>query len=192
MKRRIQGKAIIDLIEKCLREGTSVDIDGLGSFSLNAEEQVTFEPNGRPRVFLAYAEEDKASVKKLFDCLRKAGFEPWMDQEKLLPGQNWPRAIEHAIEVSDFFVGCFSHESTVKHGFFQCELRYALDLASHAPLDDIFLVPVRLDECELPRHIARKTHWVDLFDDWEKGVATLTRMMHRQTADKKRRRKPAN
>jgi hypothetical protein len=103
-----------------------------------------------------------------------------MDQENLVPGQNWPRAIERAIELSDFFVGCFSRRSVVKRGHFQCELRYALDLAAKVPLEDIFLVPVRLDECEVPRQIARKTQYVDLFPNWEAGVERLSKMMLRQ------------
>jgi hypothetical protein len=131
-------------------------------------------------VFLAYAEEDQAQARKLYLELQKAGFEPWMDQENLVPGQNWPRAIERAIELSDFFVGCFSRRSVVKRGHFQCELRYALDLAAKVPLEDIFLVPVRLDDCEVPRQIARKTQYVDLFPNWEAGVERLSKMMLRQ------------
>ena len=51
---------------------------------------------------------DGAEVKRLFTALQNAGFEPWMDKEKLLPGQNRPRAIQRAIDLSEFFIGCFS------------------------------------------------------------------------------------
>jgi hypothetical protein len=33
--------------------------------------------------------------------LEAARFNAWMDVRKLLPGQNWPRAIESAGENSD-------------------------------------------------------------------------------------------
>ena len=114
-----------------------------------------------------------------------------MDQEKLLPGQNWPRAIERAIDVSDFFLGCFSNRSTIKRGHFQSELRYALDLATRVPLEDVFLVPVRLDHCEVPHHIARKTQYVDLFPDWNRGINKLIQMMRLQTLQKNNRLKIA-
>ncbi len=131
MKRSGRGKAL-QVINQCLREGSSIEIDGFGRFELNAG-QVVFQPNGRPRVFLAYAKEDRAEVKKLYTDLHNAGFEPWMDHEKLLPGQNWCRAIERAIELADFIVICFSRRSVGKRGFFQSELRYALDAAACVP-----------------------------------------------------------
>ena len=101
------------------------------------------------------------------------GFNPWMDIRKLLPGQNWPRAIENAIEIADFFVACFSSTSVNKRGGFQAEIRYALDCARRAPLDDIFMVPVRLDACRVPRAIQREIQYLDLYPDWPKGVRRL-------------------
>ena len=180
MNGKLTKRTLLRLIERCLREDSSVDIDGFGSFHLDEENRVAFVPSERIRVFLAYAEEDRAQAKKLYMELQQAGFEPWMDQEKLVPGQNWPRAIERAIELSDFFVGCFSRRSAVKRGHFHCELRYALDLAGRVPLEDIFLVPIRLDDCEVPRQIARKMQYVDLFPNWDAGVERLTKMMFRQ------------
>ncbi len=180
MSGTLSKRTLLKLIERCLREESEIDIEGFGSFQLDAENCVTFEPSKRIRVFLAYADEDRTQVKKLYAELQKAGFEPWMDQEKLVPGQNWPRAIERAIELSDFFLGCFSRKSAGKRGHFQCELRYALDLAGRVPLEDIFLVPLRLDDCEVPGQIARKTQYVDLFPDWQVGVTKLTNMMRRQ------------
>jgi hypothetical protein len=159
-----------------VREGGPIDIDGLGRFELD-EGHVVFQPNGRARVFLAYAKEDRVEVRRLYDQLQKAGFEPWMDQEKLVPGQNWPRAIERAIELADFIVLCFSGKSAGKRGFFQSELRYALDVAACVPLDDIFLVPIRLSPCEVPLQIARKTQYIDLFPEWETGSKALVSMM---------------
>jgi hypothetical protein len=185
----LRGKALVGLIKRYLREGAAIEVDGLGSFQLNANDCVVFEPNGRIRVFLAYAEEDHAEVTKLYYGLRQAGLEPWMDKEKLLPGQNWPRAIEQAIDLSDFFLGCFSHRSIIKRGYFQSELRYALDLAGRVPLEDIYLVPVRLNDCKVPHHIARKTQYVDLFPDWDRGINTLIKMMRLQTIQKNDRLK---
>jgi hypothetical protein len=184
----VRGSALNDLIVRCLREGTPIEIDGLGQFGLQNDE-VVFQPNERTRVFLAYAEEDRATVRKLYEHLQNAGFEPWMDVEKLLPGQNWPRAIERAIDVTDFILVNFSHRSVTKRGHFQCELRHALDVADRVPLDDIFLVPVRLSECEIPPEIARVTQYIDLFPDYEVGFRALTNMMTAQMLKKRKRAK---
>lgn len=188
MNRSLSEKALLQLINRCLCEGFAIEIDGLGRFDLDLQNQVIFEPSGRVRIFLAYAEEDRSDVRKLYQELQKAGFEPWMDQEKLLPGQNWTRAIERAMELSDFVLSCFSQRSTFKHGHFQCELRHALKLAERAPLEDIFLVPVRLNDCEVPRYIARETQYLDLFPDWASGVSRLVKMMRRETIERNKRR----
>jgi hypothetical protein len=180
---------LLQLIDRNLREGASIEIDGLGQFQLDPAGNVVFQASNRIQVFLAYAEEDRPTVRRLYAALQEAGFEPWMDQEKLLPGQNWPRAIERAIDLSRFFVGCFSQRSTVKRGHFQSELRYALDLAAHIPHDQIFVVPVRLNKCELPRKIASKVQYVDLFPDWDDGVSTLVEAMWHQVIDRNKKLK---
>ena len=155
-----------------LAAGKAVEIDGLGVFHPDPVNGVRFEAPA-PRVFLAHVREDQPAAGRLYDDLAGAGFSPWMDARKLLPGQNWPRAIESAIEVSDFFVACFSRTSARKRGGFQAEIRYALDCARRAPLDDIFIVPVRLDACPVQRAIQREIQYLDLFPNWEGGVARL-------------------
>jgi len=77
----------------------------------------------------------------------------------------------------------------VKRGHFQSELRYALDLASRIPNEQIFLVPVRLNECELPRKIARSVQYVDLFPDWDQGIAALVEAMWHQVIDRNKKLK---
>jgi hypothetical protein len=184
----VRGKAVTDLIARCLKEGSTIEIDGLGKFELQNED-VVFKPSNRIRVFLAYAQEDRRMVQTLYDELQNAGFEPWMDVAKLLPGQNWPRAIQRAIEVSDFVLINFSHRSVEKRGHFQAELRYALDLAKRVPLEDIFLVPVRLSDCEVPREIADRTQYIDLFPDHQAGIQALARMMTAQALKRSRNRR---
>ena len=164
-----------------LAAGKAVEIDGLGVFHPDPVNGVRFEPRA-PRVFLAHVREDQPAAGRLYDDLAGAGFSPWMDARKLLPGQNWPRAIESAIETSDFFVACFSTNSATKRGGFQAEIRYALDCAQRIPLDEIFIVPLRLDACRVPRAIQRELQYVDLFPDWAKGARRLTAMMRREHA----------
>ena len=167
---------LASIVIRGIRAGRAVDIDGLGVFYPDAADGLRFEPPP-PRVFLAYGQEDRPEVLRLYDTLADAEFAPWMDVRKLLPGQNWPRAIETAIETSDFFVACFSRRSVDKRGGFQAEIRYALECARQIPLDRIFIVPVRLDDCRVPRTIAREFQHVDLFPDWGEGVVRLAKVL---------------
>ena len=178
------SQRILSIVQESLQQGHSVEIDGLGSFHRADGGGYDFVPESRPLVFVAYAVEDLAVVRRLCDALTVAGCHPWLDKDKLLPGQNWPRAIERAIEISDAFVACFSPRSVVKYGQFQSELRYALDCARLLPLDQLFVVPVRLEPCKLPALIARELQYADLFPVWERGVRRVVRSVRRAAARK--------
>ena len=167
--------------------GKTVEIDGLGTFYPDRRRGFRFEPRALPQVFIAYGKEDEGLALRLYEDLNQAGFTPWMDVRKLLPGQNWPRAIEAAIESSDFFVACFSRNSVRKKGGFQSEIRYALDCARQVPLDEIYIVPIRLDDCTVPRTIQHELQYIDLFPDWDRGVERLLTMLKVEVE----RRRPA-
>ena len=162
-----------EIVRRFLDSGSRVDIDGLGSFRLDAQGEVRFTSTGQPRIFIAYVHEDTEHAVRLYRDLEAHGLAPWMDTQKLLPGQNWPRAIEEAISVSDYFIACLSSRSVIKRSQFQAELRYALDCAKRMPLDRAFLMPVRFDACRVPNHIAREFQYVDLFPEWDAGMKRL-------------------
>jgi hypothetical protein len=184
----MDDSASLEQLAQVVLEGIAasqpVEIEGLGIF-YPAPHGFRFEPRRGPQVFIAYVKEDQPLAERLFDELAAAGFYAWMDVRRLLPGQNWPRAIESAIETSEFFVACFSGNSVRKKGGFQAEIRYALDCARQVPLDDIFIVPVRLDECAVPRSLRKEYQYVDLFPDWARGARRLVGMMRRQLASRK-------
>ena len=173
---------LADLVRRSLAAGHQVEIDGLGVFR-STPRGYDFVPQTRPEVFIAYAAEDIEWARRLADELRGAGCSPWLDKEKLLPGQNWPRAIERAIDTADAFIACFSPRSIFKYGQFQSELRYALDCARKRPLEESgdasFLIPVRIEECAVPKRIAEQVQYVDLFPSWEKGARRVIRAVKR-------------
>jgi len=171
---------IARIVRQCLESGGEVEIDGLGAFRRSRDGEFTFVPGTRPKVFLAYAVEDRPFVERLSDAFAAARFDPWMDCRKLLPGQNWSRAIERAIAVSDFFVACFSTRSIGKRGSFQSELRYALACAAKQPLEDVFFIPVRLEDCRVPTRVAEEFQYVDLFPDWDEGFRRLVASARKQ------------
>ena len=183
-------RRVAQIVRQAIEQGSPVEIDGLGTFLPGRNRGFRFVAQTKPRVFIAYVEEDVTAAKKLYAAFEQDGFRPWLDKKKLLPGQNWPRAIEHAIQTSDFFVACFSCRSTTKRGSFHSELRFALSCAAQVPLDEIFFIPVRLDDCIVPRNIARKIQYVDVFPDWEVGVRTVIGVMKEQETKRRRKRLP--
>jgi len=166
----MDNEQLADLIRRSLKRSRRVEIDGLGVFERGSTGRVSLREMNRLRVFIAYATEDVTAAERLFQVLRTRGYAPWLDRRRLLPGQNWPRRIEDAIASADFFIACFSSRSVKKRGGFQSEVRYALDCASRLPIDDVFLIPVRLDDCRVPGRIQRETQYVDLFPDFDAGM----------------------
>ena len=173
-----QREPVIDILRRALDRGDPVDIEGLGTFR-RTPSGYNFTAQVELQVFVAYVVEDLEPARRMCDSLRAGGCSPWLDKDKLLPGQNWPRAIERAIETSDAFVACFSPRSILKRGQFQTEIRYALDCARQLPLDDAFLIPVRLERCSIPSRISNNVQYVDLFPDWDRGIKRVLRTIRR-------------
>jgi hypothetical protein len=48
------------------------------------------------------------------------------------------------------------------------------------PLDEIYIVPLRLDDCAVPRTIRHELQYIDLFPDWNGGIVRLLTMLRRE------------
>lgn len=57
-----------------------------------------------PLVFISYSHADQGLAVGLADELRRAHFEPWLDQEALEPGDNWAKVLGRALESSEAIV----------------------------------------------------------------------------------------
>lgn len=115
------------------------------------------------KVFLCHAKEDKPTVRELYRQLTAEGWmDVWLDEIKLLPGQEWDIEIEKAVEQADVVIVCLSNKSVDKEGYVQKELRFVLNIADEKPEGTIFVVPLRLDDCAVPRRI-RAWQYVDYF-----------------------------
>jgi hypothetical protein len=115
------------------------------------------------KVFMCHSSGDKPRVRQLYAWLKTVGVNPWLDEEDILPGQDFEREITVAVETSDAVLVCLSRSSVSKAGYVQKEMRFALDVADRQPEGTIFLIPVKLEACEPPLRLSH-LHWVDLFD----------------------------
>ena len=66
------------------------------------------------RVFLCHSSGDKPAVRKLYQRLKQDGFAPWLDEEDLLPGQDWRHEISVAVRACSAVVVCLSRGSITK------------------------------------------------------------------------------
>ena len=125
-------------------------------------------------IFLVHAHSDKEAVHKLYTRLIKDGIHAWLDAENLQPGQDWQNEIRKAILNSDMVLVCLSQSFNQQQGYRHEELKLALEKAKLLMSDQIFIIPVRLEKCDMPeplRHLQR----VDLFENggYKKLVGAL-------------------
>jgi hypothetical protein len=92
----------------------------------------------------------------------REGIDVWLDAERLQPGQDWQNEIRDALLQSDVILVCLSSRFDEKHGYRHEELKLALEKASFLPHDEVSVIPVRLEECDIPESL-RHLHRVDLF-----------------------------
>jgi len=90
--------------------------------------------NRKLRIFLCYSSQDKFIVRSLYNRLVKEDWiELWMDEKKLLGGQDWQLEIEKAVEETDKVIVCLSRESVEAEGYVWNELRKILDKSKEKP-----------------------------------------------------------
>jgi hypothetical protein len=131
------------------------------------------------RVFIGYAREDEPTGIRLYEDLKALGADPWMDKYDLLGGQGWRGAIQQAVRRSSHFIALISKHSVRKRGYVQREMREAIERMQEIPPDEIFLIPVRLDDTESPFEDIQQLHRVDLFPLYEGGFEQICRALKR-------------
>jgi len=132
------------------------------------------------RVFLCHVAADKPYVRELYKFLQENNVDAWLDEEKLIPGQRWDVEIKKAMENADAILVCLSKNILNKQGYVQKEIKLALELAQEKPENTVYLIPARLEECEVPYQLAQ-WQWVDLFR--ERGNEWLLRGLTLRSAD---------
>jgi hypothetical protein len=103
------------------------------------------------RIFVSYAREDQVPAGALVSFLRAAGFDAWFDKDSLHAGQDWRTVIEQEIARARLLIICLSRSSVGKTGFVQKEMRLALEQAELRPPSQVYIIPVSLDGCPVPK-----------------------------------------
>jgi TIR domain len=121
-------------------------------------------------IFISYArtKPDRDIAERLNRDLVKAGLSPWTDSE-LIGVWDWNSQIALKIRECRYFLALFSGASLTKRGYVQQELRLALDVLDSIPIDERFLIPIRLTECTPMDARLARLQWVDFFPVYKRG-----------------------
>lgn len=123
--------------------------------------------------FLSYAREDAEEAQKIYRALISKGIEIWFDQESLNPGAKWKAEINRAMRNSRYFIALLSQHSVSKKGFVQKEIKEAIEISKEYPDDEVYIIPVRLDDCRPSNEIFNELNWLNLFEDYSRGMDKL-------------------
>lgn len=124
------------------------------------------------KIFLNHTAEDKALVMPYFHKLKALGFEPWIDN-RILPGQDWDEVIQRAFNAADVYLVFMTPRSVSKRGYVQREISDALDKQKYNLPGDIGLIPLMLEDCEVPVKISRSHQYIHLPEGWHEVVESL-------------------
>ena len=98
-------------------------------------------------VFLSYASEDAGAVQKIYQVLRAAGIEVFLDESELRGGDAWDQKIQHEIRECTLFIPIVSqHTQERLEGYFRHEWNLAVARTHHMAQQKPFLVPVVIDD----------------------------------------------
>src|SRR5690348_7212822 len=129
-------------------------------------------PSRQLRIFLCHASEDKPVVRDIYQRLQAYNVDLWFDEKNLLPGERWEHTIPDVIRRCDIVIICLSQAFLLKDGYGHYEVHVVLEAAKKKPVDTIFHIPLRLDECDVPSYLLG-WHYVSNFvpGDFEKLIA---------------------
>jgi hypothetical protein len=128
------------------------------------------------KVFVSYTNPDFDKVTWIYRRLKDNRFVPWIDKVDLRPGFSWDKAIETAISECDCVLSCLSDIAVKRLSYFQKETRLAV--ARYDSVGEPFIIPLRFDNCELPKEFVKRKiqhlTYDPVHDDWwDKLLGTL-------------------
>ena len=98
-------------------------------------------------VFISYARDDLAAVRRLKAGLDAAGVTSWFDMEQLEGGDDYDRKIRRNIARCGFFIPVISANTQRRHeGYFRREWSYANDRIRSIADAAVFVLPVCIDD----------------------------------------------
>ncbi|AFZ21832.1 TIR domain-containing protein [Allocoleopsis franciscana] len=144
-------------------------------------ESIKNAHNLMTQVFLSYADEDRATMEKIRNSLRRESITVWTNKTDIQTGEAFEEAIKRGIEQADNLVFLLSPES-VNSTYCQQELDLALSLSKR-------IIPILVRETDLNQvpSALRSLQYIDLTDnvqedDYLLDESQLLKIFHQDAA----------
>jgi TIR domain len=123
----------------------------------------------QPLVFLSFAGPDRPKAERLRGDLKAQGFDAFVDEHCITPGEDILNALSKALTRSSYCVLLWSRHTQDRPWV---EFEWTVALTRELDERRSFLFVVRLDETAVPLLLATRKY-LDAFVDWDKAVARL-------------------
>src|SRR5580658_5593454 len=123
-------------------------------------------------IFISFAAKDRDAAHTICEALEHRGFNCWVADRDIGPGENFQIAIVHAIRSAKVMILVFSAHSNNSD-----EIKKEVVLAGQSRL---IVIPVRVEDVTPDEAFAYELatrQWVDLFEDWERSIQRLVRQL---------------
>jgi hypothetical protein len=120
-------------------------------------------------IFVSYSSKDETVARTICDALESRGLKCWIANRDVAPGENFQEAIFRAIRNAKVMVLVFTQNANNSD-----EIKKELGLASH---HKVVVIPVRVEDVlpnEALSYELTIRQWIDIFDDWERGIERLS------------------
>ncbi|HTC48455.1 MAG TPA: TIR domain-containing protein [Candidatus Aquilonibacter sp.] len=122
-----------------------------------------------PHVFLSYSSSDKAVAQQIASRIRENG-NVWLFEWEVKVGDSLLARIEADLKAADYILVLLSKQS-IASAWFRRELTAGLTRELDARA--VTIVPVRLEDCEIPEHLVNRSG-IDLRQDVASRTSQLT------------------
>jgi hypothetical protein len=134
-------------------------------------------------IFISYSSEDKPTADAICAALEAQRIRCWIAPRDVLPGENFPEAIIHAIEMSRIMVLVFSSHSNTS-GHVMRELTKAVSKG-------VIIIPFRIEDIPpspAMEYLIGVPHWLDALTPplelhIQKLARTVTILLEKQKSD---------
>ncbi|EKM0526239.1 TIR domain-containing protein [Cronobacter turicensis] len=121
------------------------------------------------KIFLAHAKEDEKITESIYERLKSNGYEPWMDIKDIPGGVIWDYEIQKNFNNANVIIIILSKVSCNKNGYIRREINDAIEKLKYYKPDDVVIVPLLIDDAEVPSLISSKIQYIDYkrSDGWD-------------------------
>jgi hypothetical protein len=125
--------------------------------------------DGQSRTFISYSRINQEFALKLARELRASKFAVWLDQLDIPTGARWDNELEKALNECEIFLVILTPASITSENV-KDEIGFAIDHGKH-------ILPVLLDECEIPLRL-RRLQYVDFTKKkFSEGIASAKKLL---------------